>query len=125
VLGPTATPRALRKLRYAPHDERSVVRHRRMSCCFARTVAPAAHMTLCTINGRSYPARQASSTGQARRLTPLTNSAIRRGSELIAHGQRVEIVQRVLGHRDIRSTFGYAELPDEQVRAALEAGITL
>ena len=28
------------------------------------------------------------------------------GSELIAQGQRVEIVQRVLGHRDIRSTLG-------------------
>jgi integrase/recombinase XerD len=43
-----------------------------------------------------------------------------RGSELIAQGQRVEIVQRVLGHRDIRSTLGYAELQDTQVRAALE-----
>jgi site-specific recombinase XerD len=32
----------------------------------------------------------------------------------------VEIVQRVLGHRDIRSTLGYAELQDTQVRAALE-----
>ena len=47
-----------------------------------------------------------------------------RGSELIAQGQRVEIVQRVLGHRDIRSTLGYAELLDTQVRAALE-GTTL
>lgn len=44
-----------------------------------------------------------------------------RGSELIAQGQRVEIVQRVLGHRDIRSTLGYAELQEAQVRAALEA----
>ncbi|MBV9169142.1 MAG: tyrosine-type recombinase/integrase [Chloroflexi bacterium] len=43
-----------------------------------------------------------------------------RGSELIAQGQRIEIVQRVLGHRDIRSTLGYAELHDTQVRAALE-----
>ena len=43
-----------------------------------------------------------------------------RGSELIAQGQRVEIVQRVLGHRDIRSTLGYAELNEAQVRAALE-----
>jgi integrase len=43
-----------------------------------------------------------------------------RGSELIAQGQRVEIVQRVLGHRDIRSTLGYAELQEAQVRAALE-----
>lgn len=43
-----------------------------------------------------------------------------RGSELVAQGQRIEIVQRVLGHRDIRSTLSYAELSDEQVRAALE-----
>src|SRR3989442_1657698 len=43
-----------------------------------------------------------------------------RGSELLAQGQRVEIVQRVLGHRDIRSTLGYAELQEAQVRAALE-----
>jgi site-specific recombinase XerD len=43
-----------------------------------------------------------------------------RGSELIAQGQRVEIVQRVLGHRDIRSTLTYAELQETHVRAALE-----
>jgi site-specific recombinase XerD len=43
-----------------------------------------------------------------------------RGSELIGQGVRVEIVQRVLGHRDIRSTLGYAELAEAQVRAALE-----
>jgi len=33
---------------------------------------------------------------------------------------RVEIVQRVLGHRAIRSTLGHAELAEAQVRAALE-----
>ena len=43
-----------------------------------------------------------------------------RGTELIAQGQRVEIVQRVLSHRDIRSTLGYAESREDQVRAALE-----
>lgn len=43
-----------------------------------------------------------------------------RGTELVQQGQRLEIVQRVLGHRDIRSTQGYAELDDLQVRAALE-----
>ena len=42
-----------------------------------------------------------------------------RGSELMRDGQPMEIVQRVLGHRDIRSTQGYAELDDLQVRAAL------
>lgn len=43
-----------------------------------------------------------------------------RGSELTHQGQPLEIVQRVLGHRDIRSTQGYAELDDLQVRTALE-----
>jgi len=55
----------------------------------------------------------------APRYTPhqLRHTRVR---ELIAQGQRVEIVQRVLGHRDIWSTLGYAELQDAQVRAALE-----
>ncbi|MDQ6672415.1 MAG: tyrosine-type recombinase/integrase [Chloroflexota bacterium] len=43
-----------------------------------------------------------------------------RGSELIAQGQRVEIVQRMVGHRNICSTLDYAELQDTQVRATLE-----
>ncbi|MBX0328842.1 tyrosine-type recombinase/integrase [Oscillochloris sp. ZM17-4] len=43
-----------------------------------------------------------------------------RGTELIEAGQPLEIVQRVLGHRDIRSTQGYADLSERQVRAALE-----
>ena len=43
-----------------------------------------------------------------------------RGSELMAQGHPVEIIQRVLGHRDIRSRLGYAELDDAQLRAALE-----
>lgn len=43
-----------------------------------------------------------------------------RGSELVRQGQPMEIVQRVLGHRDIRSTQGYAELDDQRLREALE-----
>lgn len=42
-----------------------------------------------------------------------------RGSELVRQGVRMEVVQRVLGHRDIRSTQGYAELDDLQVREIL------
>lgn len=38
----------------------------------------------------------------------------------LRHTRGTEVVQRVLGHRDIRSTQGYAELDDLQVRAALE-----
>jgi site-specific recombinase XerD len=43
-----------------------------------------------------------------------------RATELVEQGQRIEIVQRVLGHRDPRSTQGYAELNEAKVRAALE-----
>ncbi len=42
-----------------------------------------------------------------------------RGSELVRQGVRMEVVQRVLGHRDIRSTQGYAELDDLRVREIL------
>ena len=49
-----------------------------------------------------------------------TNCATREAANLIAQGQRIEVVQRVLGHRDIRSTLGYAELREAQVRVALD-----
>lgn len=42
-----------------------------------------------------------------------------RGTELIEQGYRMEIVQRLLGHRDPRSTQGYAEVSDLLVRQAL------
>ncbi len=44
-----------------------------------------------------------------------------RGTELIEQGVRMEIVQRILGHRDPRSTQGYAEVSDLLVRQALAA----
>ncbi len=43
-----------------------------------------------------------------------------RGTELIEAGQRLEIVQRVLGHRDPRSTQRYADVHEDLVRQALE-----
>jgi site-specific recombinase XerD len=43
------------------------------------------------------------------------------GSRLIEQGQHKDVVQRVLNHRDPRFTHEYAELHDDQVRAALEA----
>jgi site-specific recombinase XerD len=45
-----------------------------------------------------------------------------RATELVEQGQRIEIVQRVLGHRDPRSTQGYAELNEALMRAAPEQG---
>jgi len=118
VLGPTATPRALRGLRAArraaggtPADYELLFRSKRGT----RVSYDALHYQwakLCSSAGLL------DRTG-APRYTPhqLRHT---RGSELIAQGQRVEIVQRVLGHRDIRSTLTYAELQEAHVRAALE-----
>jgi len=118
VLGPTATPRALRGLRAARRAlGRGPAGHELLFCSNrgTRLSYDAVHYQwakLCTAAGLV----EANGTP---RYTPhqLRHT---RGSDLIAQGQRVEIVQRVLGHRDIRSTFGYAELQDTQVRAALE-----
>ncbi len=118
VLGPTATPRTVRGLRAArrvvgrtPADYELVFRSNRGT----RVSYDALHYQwakLCTTAGL------VDATGVPR-YTPhqLRHT---RGSDLIAQGQRIEIVQRVLGHRDIRSTLGYAELQEAQVRAALE-----
>ncbi|NNJ12982.1 tyrosine-type recombinase/integrase [Chloroflexales bacterium ZM16-3] len=43
-------------------------------------------------------------------------------TELLEAGHQIETVQRRLGHRDIRTTMGYAEVSDAAVRAALEGG---
>ena len=118
VLGPTATPRTVRGLRAARRaagrtlaDYDLVFRSNRGT----RISYDAVHYQwskLCAAAGLL------DATG-APRYTPhqLRHT---RGSELIAEGQRIEIVQRVLGHRDIRSTLGYAELQEAQIRAALE-----
>jgi site-specific recombinase XerD len=118
ILGPTATPHTLRGLRatrralgHAPAEYDILFRSNRGT----RVSYDAVHYQwakLCKVGGLV-------DTDGAPRYTPhqLRHT---RGSELIAQGQRVEIVQRVLGHRDIRSTLGYAELQETQVRAALE-----
>lgn len=43
-------------------------------------------------------------------------------TELLELGHKLETVQRRLGHKDIRTTMGYAEVSDAAVRAALEGG---
>ncbi len=43
-----------------------------------------------------------------------------RGTELTENGQRLDRVQRVLGHKDPRSTQLYADMAEYQVRQALE-----
>jgi integrase len=117
-LCPTATPRSLRGLRTArraqgrtPADYELLFHSNRGT----RVSYDALHYQrakLCAVAGLL------DATG-APRYTPhqLRHT---RGSDLIAQGQRIEIVQRVLGHRDIRSTLGYAELQEAHVRAALE-----
>jgi len=43
-------------------------------------------------------------------------------TELLEEGHKIETVQRRLGHKDIRTTMGYAEVCDARVRADLEGG---
>ncbi len=45
-----------------------------------------------------------------------------RGTELTESGQRLDSVQRVLGHKDPRSTQLYADMAGYHVRQALETG---
>jgi integrase/recombinase XerD len=118
VLGPTATPRTVRGLRAARRSlgrtpaDHEVLFHSNRGTQVSYDALHYQWAKLCDAVGLL------DRTG-APRYTPhqLRHT---RGSELIAQGQRVEIVQRVLGHRDIRSTLGYVELQDTQVRAALE-----
>ena len=43
-------------------------------------------------------------------------------TELREEGHKIEVVQRRLGHKDIRTTMGYAEVNNAALRAALEGG---
>jgi len=119
VLGPTATPRTLRGVRAWRNAHRSAQPHEPLFRSNRGTVVSydALHYQwakLCAVAGLVDAIGAPRYTPHQLRHT--------RGSDLIAQGQRVEIVQRVLGHRDIRSTLGYAELQEAQVRAALEHG---
>ena len=119
ILGPTATPRSVRGLRAArrPHGRPAPADHEVvfLSNRGTRVSYDALHYQrarLCQAAGLVDEAGDPRYTPHQLRHTW--------GSELIAQGQRVEIVQRVLGYRAIRSTLGYAELQDRHVRAALE-----
>jgi integrase/recombinase XerD len=117
VLGPEATPKSLRGLRaqlkslkgQPPHvplfrsNRGTRVSYDALHYQWAQVCA---HADLVDTHGKPrYTLHQLRHT---------------RGTELIEQGQRMEIVQRVLGHRDPRSTQGYAELNEGQVRSALE-----
>lgn len=119
ILGPDATPQSLRGLRSWL---------RKMDEC------PSFAPLFCSNRGTrvSYAAAHYQWTQFCRRAGLVQEDGTLRytihqlrhthGSDLVRQGQRMEIVQRVLGHRDIRSTQRYAELDDMQVREALEHG---
>ena len=117
VLGPAATPRTLRGLRAWRNAHRGAQAHEPL--CRSNRGTPVSYDALHYQWGKLCRKVGLVDDGGKPRYTPhqLRHT---RGSELVAQGQRVEIVQRVLGHRDIRSTLGYAELEEAQVRAALE-----
>lgn len=119
VLGPTATPRTVRGLRAWRNAHKAAGAHEPLFRSNRGTAVSydALHYQwakLCAAAGLVDAAGAPRYTPHQLRHT--------RGSELLAQGQRIEIIQRVLGHRDIRSTLGYAELQEAQVRAALEGG---
>ena len=119
-LGANATPKSLRGLRawlkelagqpgYSP-----LFRSNRGT----RVAYASAHYQWTQLCVRAGLADQIDGTLQARYTIHQLRHT--RGTELVRQGQPMEIVQRVLGHRDIRSTQGYAELDHQQVREALE-----
>jgi integrase/recombinase XerD len=117
MLGPTATPRTMRGLRTHLRQLHTAQPHDLLFRSNRGTVVSydAVHYQWAKV---CQAAGLADAAGKPRyTLHQLRHT---RGSELLAQGQPLEIVQRVLGHRDIRSTLLYAELTEAQVRAALE-----
>lgn len=117
VLGPSATPKSLRALRTHLRERKGEPAHAPLfrSNRGTRLSYDALHYQwaqACIAAGLVGDAGKARYTLHQLRHT--------RATELIEQGQRLEIVQRVLGHRDPRSTQGYAELAEAQVRTALE-----
>jgi integrase/recombinase XerD len=117
VLGPTATPKSLRALRAELRERKGEPAH--------APLFRSNRGTRLSYDALHYQWTQAcvdvglvEKSGKPRyTLHQLRHT---RATELVEQGQRLEIVQRVLGHRDPRSTQGYAELAEAQVRAALE-----
>jgi integrase len=119
VLGPTATPKSLRGLRALLRECKGEPAHAPLfrSNRGTRMSYDALHYQwsqTCAAAGLADDAGRPRYTLHQLRHT--------RATELIEQGQPLAIVQRVLGHRDPRSTQGYAELAEAQVRAALERG---
>jgi integrase/recombinase XerD len=116
VLGPTATPRSLRGLRthlkQMPKGDMEVLFRSNRG---TRVSYDSVHYQWGKV---CEAARLVDEMGKPRYTIHQLRHTL--GSELVIQDQPLEIVQRVLGHRDIRSTLGYAEINEAQVRAALE-----
>jgi integrase/recombinase XerD len=116
VLGATATPNTIRGLRahlkqmQKPQQHDVLLRSNR-GTAVSYDAVHYQWQKVCRVAGLTDDGKPRYTLHQLRHT---------RGSELLAQGQPIEIVQRVLGHRDIRSTLLYAELNEDQVRAALE-----
>jgi integrase/recombinase XerD len=116
VLGPTATPKSLRGLKpylnQVPKGDHEILFRSTRGTRISYDSVHYQWAKVCERAGLLDEAGRPKYTIHQLRHT--------RGSELVAQQQPIEIVQRVLGHRDIRSTLGYAEINEAQVRAALE-----
>jgi len=117
ILGPTATPKSLRGLRAELRERKGEPAHAPLfrSNRGTRLSYDALHYQwaqACVDTGLADDAGKPRYTLHQLRHT--------RATELVEQGQRLEIIQRALGHRDPRSTQGYAELAEAQLRAALE-----
>lgn len=115
--GPTATPKSLRALR--AHIRTMKGRPDHAPLFSSNRCTPMTYAAVYKVWGQLCAGAGLVDADGKPRYT-LHQIRHTRGTELVEQGQRVEIVQRVLGHRDPRSTQGYAELHEQQVREALE-----
>jgi integrase/recombinase XerD len=116
ILDPNATPRTLRGLRQWIREQQTLPDH--VPLFFSSRKARVSYRALyhqwqqLCIRAGLVDARNTS-------LYTIHQLRHTRGTELIEQGHRMEIVQRILGHRDPRSTQGYADISDILVRNAL------
>ena len=118
ILDPDATPRTLRGLRHWMREHSTLPDHVPLFCS-NRKSRVAYHALYHQWQQLCIRAGLIDAHG-----TPLyTIHQLRhtRGTELMEQGYRLEIVQRLLGHRDPRSTQRYAEVSDIVVRTTLAA----
>ncbi len=116
ILGPTSTPRSLRGLRahlkHIPKGDQEILFRPNRGTRISYDSVHYQWGQICAASGLINE--------EGKPLYTIHQLRHTRGTDLLAEGQPIEIVQRVLGHRDIRSTLGYAEVSEAQVRSALE-----